>query len=127
MYRRRLRQRLAIAQRLARDSSITRLQRENQIVSETALRSAQEDEHVFDRLFGEPLPAMLHAALRLERETWKTLIETQQRLAPDQNRRLLRAIQTVLATEEAILTSPLTKRYERRLEQLRKEELRTGR
>lgn len=96
-------------------------------MSDTALRSAQDDDSVFTRLFGEPPPATLHAALHLERETWTTLTNNQQRFVPEQNRRLLRAIQKLLATEEEILTSPLTKRYERRLETLRKEELRTGR
>jgi hypothetical protein len=127
VYRRRLRQRLAIAQRLARDVSITRLQRENQLVSDTALRHTQDDEDTFTRLFGEPLPAILHTALHLERETWTTLTNNLHRQAPEQNQRLLRAIQQILATEQELVTTPLTKRYERRLEQVRKEELRTGR
>jgi len=127
VFRRRLRRRLATTQRLARDVAITRLLSENQALCESVLRDTQEDERTFERLFGEPLPTQLHAAVRMESETWQNLSSNLHRLAPDQNQRLLKAIQSVLSTEQEILTSPLTKRYERRLEQIRKQELRTGR
>ena len=122
-FRRRLRQRLAIAQRLTRDVAITRLQSENQALCESALRDTQSDDNTFARLFGEPLPTALRAAVSMETEAWRTLGKNLRNVAPSQNQRLLRAIQTILATEQEILTSPLTKRYERRLEQLRKQEL----
>ena len=127
VFRRRLRRRLATTQRLARDVAITRLLSENQALCESVLRDTQEDDRTFERLFGEPLPTPLHAAVRMESETWQNLSTNLHRLAPDQNQRLLKGIQSVLATEQEILTSPLTKRYERRLEQIRKQELRTGR
>ena len=127
VFRRRLRRRLASTQRLLRDVAIARLLSENQALCESVLRDTQEDERAFERLFGEPLPTPLHAALRMESDTWTTLANNLHRLAPDQNQRFLRAIQSILTTEQDILTSPLTKRYERRLEQIRKQELRSGR
>ena len=73
IYRQRLRNRLAIAQRLTREVKVRRLASENQTLCQTALNHIHEDETSFERLFGEPLPPPLHHAVGLERDAWTNL------------------------------------------------------
>lgn len=127
IYRQRLRNRLAIAQRLTRDVKVRRLASENQTLCQTALNRTNEDETVFERLFGEPLPTPLHHAVRLERDAWTNLTSQLNQQTTERNRKTLRGIQRALAVQEEILTSPLSRRFETALERIKRDDLATGR
>lgn len=126
-YRQRLRERLAIAQRLTRDVKVRRLATENGALTLVALQHAQEDETVFERLFGESPPLPLQRSLQLERDAWTDLSNNLHQQSPERTRKTLRGIIRVLSIEEEILTSPLHLRFVHALDRVRREDLTTGR
>lgn len=127
IYRQRLRNRLAIAQRLTRDVKVRRLASENQTLCQTALNHISEDETAFERLFGEPLPPPLRHAVGLERDAWTNLTNQLNQITTERSRKTLRAIQRMLALQEEILTSPLSRRFATALDRIKREELGSGR
>jgi hypothetical protein len=114
---RRLNQRRTLAQRLARDATIARLAHNNTALAAEALRLSQEDDVVFERLFGEPMPVPLRTALHLETDVWMSITNK----LPNDHRALQRrlaTIQKILALEREMLHTPLVRRYQQALDRL---------
>ena len=116
---RRLNQRRALAQRLARGIGIARLAQSNDALATDALRLSQEDEAVFERLFGEPMPAQVRTALHLETDVW---IDIKNKLTNDHRalQRRLTTIEKILRLEREMLHTPLVRRYQTALDRLQR-------
>lgn len=116
---RRLRERRAIAQQLARDVKVSHLATNNNRLATDALRHAQDDEALFERVFGEPMPAQLRIALHLEVDLWT---DTKNKLN-DQRvvQRRLATIQQLQTLEREMLHTPLVRRYTQAVERLQRE------
>ena len=112
---RRYKKRQSYAQQLSRDKSIPRLAERNAALIAESLRLAKEDEPLFERLFGEPMPAQLRIALRVEVTLWTELKNKQ----PNDYRRLP-AIEEILRLERQMLHTPLVRRYQRAIDRLRR-------
>jgi hypothetical protein len=117
---RRFKQRRGFAQRLARDATIARLAHNNTALAAEALRLSQEDEAVFERLFGEPMPVHVRTALHLETDVW---IDIKNKLTNDHRalQRRLTTIQKILVLEREMLHTPLVRRYQTALDRLHRD------
>ena len=113
--KRRYKKRQSYAQQLARDTKITRLAERNANLIAESLRLATEDGSVFERLFGEPMPTQLRLALTIEVNLWTELQNKQ----PHNDRRLP-AIVELLRLQGQMLHTPLVRRYQPRLDRLRR-------
>lgn len=113
--------RQALAERVLRDATIPRLTANNKDIARTAVRLAREDEALFERVFGEPMPLQLRAALQVEEELWTTLTRTE--TYSEQNRRQVqehaKKAHQVLTLERDMLNSPLTQRFLRALARIK--------
>jgi hypothetical protein len=127
----RYKERARDAEFLKRDCAIQRLLTNHILVTKRAFESADADAHEFSTLFEEPMPDHLHTAVFQETNLWVVLhttlesarqlqlsTENYQRLIP-QVHRILNRIIALIDIEREILYSPLTKRFNDRLQQLR--------
>lgn len=117
---RRQKGRRGIAQQVARDAGVQRLAPNNARLIATALAQAAADEALFERLYGEPMPAPLRIAVHLEVYTWTLLQNT-----PNNDKRLVQRRATMLnkllTLEREMLHTPLTRRYEAALDRVHQE------
>lgn len=107
------------AQLLRRDLRLSKLAKQNDASIAEALRLTLEDETIFERLFGEPMPTQLRAALHAEHQLWT---QTQNHPNNDpQTIRRLNNIQKLLSLQQQMLHTPLTHKFQQAIERILRE------
>ena len=123
--RSRIKQRLVTMQFLRRNVRQPRLLGENRRAAQRAFEAADTDDCIFGELFEEPLPVHWRNTLRLETDLWVaivTTLESWQREPADVQsqagavRAELDRIERLLNLELQMLTSPLSRHFQKAIE-----------